>query len=834
MHEPGRGNIRFGTWELRPIERVLLVQGKPAKIGNRALDVLLVLATGAGEPVSKEDLLATVWRGLVVEDNNLTVQVTALRRLLGADAIVTVPGRGYRLAERPQAPPPPAAAPRSPPPPAAPVLVGRDRELGALVDLLVQCSVVSVVGTGGVGKTALARAAAARLAGTWRDGIHWLELAPLPRSAPLLPVLAKALQVSLDQLGQEPPGFPGTLSDLEALVVLDNCEHVVGRVAELLQQGGAAAPGIRWLITSQEPLRVAGEVVLRLGALDLPAAGADLHAAAGSGALRLFRERTRAMDRSFELDAGNVEMAVEICRQLDGLPLALEMAAARVASLGLEGVRDQLGERLRLLTGQRGAPERQMTLGGTFDWSYGLLSPVEQQLFRRLEPFKGGFDAAMAQAMGRLRPDDLAPIDDRSVLAALGALIDKSLVQRAPGSGRLYLLEGARAYARDRLDALGEQAAVAARHAQVVAERFERCDDELKSLSDAAWIARYAAERHNVRAALLWAVDARDADLLALMVASLASLDYQMETQAEVLHVDFPADLLAAAAPRLRARAHLHYAWAQYAYGNRERATELMQRALADFESEGDPGGMFRALTLLVRICRARPGMAAEAQAYAARLLAMKVDETQVPLRLRLMCAIVVQLEDGSPRIARLTEVQMVARSAGLDTVAAMCCAYLTDALLMQGRFEEAAAAAEASMQTIDSHPRSKALVCHNHALALVRLGRCREAQAPARAALRALPSAAPLVIDVCALAAATEQRWPVAALLAGYGEQVRRHRARGSDPAEASAITDTRALLQEALSPERLAELLQLGAALTPEAALAIALPALPAGAST
>jgi hypothetical protein len=531
------------------------------------------------------------------------------------------------------------------------------------------------------------------------------------------------------------------------------------------------------------------------------------------------------MDHRFALDAGNVGAAIEICRQLDGLPLGLEMAAARVASLGLEGVRDQLGQRLRLLVGQRGAPERQMTLGSTFDWSYGLLSDVEQQVFRRLEPFMGGFDPAMAQAMGRLGADDPHAVDAEQALAALGALVDKSLVQRAPAGGRLYLLESARDYARSRLAAAGEQARVAARHAGIVADRFEACDEDLKTLRDADWIARYAPERHNVRAALQWAAETRAPDPLALMVASLASMDYLMETPAEVLHVSFPAELLAAAAPQRRARAYLHYAWAQYADGNRERATELMQQALADFEALGDLGGIYRALTLLVRICRARPDMAPQALQYASRLQAL--DDTQLPLRLRLMSGIGARLQGGEARIARLSEIQAVAQSAGLDTIAAMCSALLTDALLRVGRFEAVADAALACADTIQQRPRSKALVCHNHALALVRLGRCREAVAPARAALRALPGSADLIIDVFALAAATEQRWSVAALLAGYGRHVRQQHERGSDPAEAAAITETHRLLQNALSPDRLAELLLLGASLTGQAALAIALPA-------
>lgn len=826
MHEPGRDSIRFGAWEIRPRERTLLVHGQPVHIGSRALDVLLVLVAQPGQVVAKDDLLAQAWRGRVVEDNNLTVQVTTLRKLLGAATIVTVPGVGYQLGELPRSDAPPKP-PDRPTPTASPgpLMLGRGQEFDALLELLGSAAVVSIVGTGGVGKTTLARAAVARLAGAWRGGSHWIDLAPQPRNAPLLPLIAKALQVSLDGLDPTPQALLSALSDHSTLLVLDNAEHVLETVAGLLEQALTLAPGIRWLVTSQEPLRIGGEAVLRLHPLDLPRAGAPLPEAAASSALVLFCDRARATDHRFTLDPANVEIAGDICRQLDGLPLALEMAAARVASLGLQGVHEQLGRRLRLLVGRRGAPERQMSLGGTFDWSYGLLSEVEQSVFRRLEPFLGGFDVAMAQAMGDLGAGGTAVIDPDQALLALGALVDKSLVQRlSPGGDRLGLLESARDYARQRLEEAGEKAAVDARHARVMAERFRRCDDDLQQLPDADWIARYAPERHNVRAALQWAVAAGDADLLALMVASLASMDFLMETPAEVLRADVPADVLGRAGPSLRALGCLHFGWAHYADGSRERATELLRQALADFEALGDFAGTFRALTLLVRVYRSRPGMAeAEREAL---LRVQALDDTRAPLRLRLMCSLTTRLQDGEARIARLNEVQAVARGAGLDTLSAMCCAHLTDSLNMLGRYEASAEAAMACMESLQMQPRSRALVSHNHALALVRLGRVREALVPAREALRALPGSAQFIVDVFAVAAAAEGRWADAAMLAGHALHIRNQRHHAPDPAEATAIADTRRQLEAALPKDRLDELFLLGASLSTRSALGIAMP--------
>lgn len=241
-------SIRFRGWELRPIERVLLVRGEPVPVGGRAFDVLLALVERRGRVVTKDELLDTAWPGLVVEENNVSVQIAALRKLLGAQAIATAAGVGYRLTAVPEDP---AAAtsvlaptlqgaattsePVLSPLPGAFELVGRDADVDALIALVGGRSLVSIIGTGGVGKTSLAKAVVARRSGTWHDDVHWIDLAPLLSGAQLGPLVAKTLAVDLGGSASVLGDLVSALSQVRALVALDNCEHLLGDVTDLVR-----------------------------------------------------------------------------------------------------------------------------------------------------------------------------------------------------------------------------------------------------------------------------------------------------------------------------------------------------------------------------------------------------------------------------------------------------------------------------------------------------------------------------------------------------------------------------------------------------------------------
>ncbi|MCA0243450.1 MAG: helix-turn-helix transcriptional regulator [Proteobacteria bacterium] len=449
----GNERWRFEQFEVHPAARRLLVEGQPALLGARAFDVLVALIERRGRVVTRDELLDAAWPGLVVEENNLRVQISALRKLLGPRLIATVTGRGYQFTGRLDT----GAAAPLPPQADSGALIGRDAELDALQGLLQRHRLVTVVGAGGVGKTRLAQAWAARQAAAG-SACRWVELAGVDGAQPLPQALAAALAL---------PALEATLPPAQALarvlppdcewLVLDNAEHLAEAVAGVVRTLLDAAPQLRLLVTSQVPLRLPPEQVLRLAGLDVPEQPPTLADAWQPGALALFAERARAADPAFEIDEGNVERVAEICRRLDGVPLAIELAAARVPTLGLQALAAALDERLQLLAGggPRAAPARQRTLRAALDWSVGLLDAPARRLLAVLPSLGTSFTLAQAQAQAVVAG---AGIDGWAVVDALAALVDGSLVIADHGEPTRYRLpETTRLYAASL--AAGAQAA---------------------------------------------------------------------------------------------------------------------------------------------------------------------------------------------------------------------------------------------------------------------------------------------------------------------------------------------------------------------------------------
>lgn len=503
----------FGRFELRPAERLLLADGLPVSLGSRAFDVLVALAARRERLVTKDELLELVWPDTVVEENNMAVQISVLRKVLEDGMIRTVAGRGYQFTARAQEP----LLDRQPGikrgniPAVMPALFGREADIESLSAALERSALVTLCGAGGIGKTSLASMLAQHLSGRFPGGAWIVELAAT-RDPSLVPgVVAQTLGLAL-------PGQADALQELvrathssEFMLVLDNCEHLLEGVAPLARTLSRDSPGVRVLVTSQEPLHVEGEQVYRLGPLSVPD-DEKLATALEHGAVKLFIERVRALQSEFNPQADGLAAIVDICRQLEGIPLAIELAAARVPLLGLAGVRARLGERLRTLGGGVRAPmRRHQTLRAALDWSFNLLAPETQRTLRRLGIFHGGFcvDTALHVVAETSQEDEMW------LLEQLDILLDRSLLVVArPGERPRYrMLETMREYALEQLQALNETERVQQRHARAMRSMLKQAVKERDS-------DRQLDEVANIRSALRYATGAPGEGPVALSLAN--------------------------------------------------------------------------------------------------------------------------------------------------------------------------------------------------------------------------------------------------------------------------------------------------------------------------
>ena len=411
-------------------------------------------------------------------------------------------------------------------------LIGREQDAAAVAQAVLETEghLVTLTGAGGCGKTRLALQAAANLLDEFRDGVFLVELAPLldPKLVPA--VVAAALGLRAQPTRPLLDTLVAWLKPRQLLLVLDNCEHLVEACAQLADAVASACPSVRLLATSREPLRVEGEITWRVPSLAVPdlASTPHLDALARFPAVRLFVERARAVQRRFELTTENAPAVARICVQLDGLPLALELGAARVRALTVGQIADRMDDSFRLLTGgSRSAPTRQQTLKATLDWSHDLLSASERTVFRRLAPFTGGWEMEAAEAV--CAGDGIKRAD---VLDLLTCLVDKSLVlaEEQVGKARYRLLEPIRQYALEHLTSLGECDAVRGRHADHYLGLAEHAAAALwgshttgpfGSAAQLAWHARLEQEHDNLRAGLAWAERQVQAETLARWCVAL-------------------------------------------------------------------------------------------------------------------------------------------------------------------------------------------------------------------------------------------------------------------------------------------------------------------------
>ena len=507
--------LAFGNFRLIPARRLLLEADKPLRLGSRALDILIALVERAGELVDKDELIARAWPGTFVEEANLRVHVGALRKVLGDGRsghryISNVPGRGYCFVasvtrvQQGQSPDAAAPGPRHTDNLPAPLtrMIGRSDSISILAGQLQQRRFVTIVGPGGIGKTTVALAAAETVVDSYEHRACFLDVASLTDPLLMPSALASALG-NLNLSGDPVHSLIAFLRDKEMLLVLDSCERVVEAAAALAEEILKRAPRVHLLATSREPLRAEGEHVHRLPPLAVPPSSLGLTAnnALTFSAVQLFVERAAAKLDGFELSDANAPVVADICRRLDGIALAIELAAGRVDAFGVEGVAARLDDRFRLLTlGRRTALPRHRTLRATLDWSSELLPESERLVLRRLAVFAGAFtlESASAVAAGT----DFAPLD---VVELVVNLVAKSLVTADVGGAVVHyrLLETTRAYALDHLTKSGELEPTARRHAEYYRGLFERAEAEWEATSE--WLAVYLSQIDNMRAALDWA-----------------------------------------------------------------------------------------------------------------------------------------------------------------------------------------------------------------------------------------------------------------------------------------------------------------------------------------
>jgi predicted ATPase/DNA-binding winged helix-turn-helix (wHTH) protein len=477
--------IAFGPYVLFPRLRTLKRDGKSVRIRDKPLDLLIVLAESIGDMLSARELAERVWRREWVEETTVRATVYALRRLLGKtiegeDYIRTTVGRGYgfsgsirieRSVPTPNKVRSPALVPatvRGPGrlPPLLGSVIGREREILRVVELLGCNRLVTITGIGGIGKTTIAISCASRLAEAEID-VCFVDLANVKEEGLVPSTIAAALGSEHPSLSPSSYVF-GRLAGGRLLLILDNCEQVVDTAAAFAEAMLREAPDVKIIATSREPLRADGEIVFRLHGLSCPPPSDDIGAkdALAFSAVQLFVERAAAASPEFALTDALAPAVSHICRRLDGIALAVQLAANRVPSFGVHGVEARLDDRLRLLgNGMRTAAPRHQTLEGALDWSYDLLTPQESSLFTRLAVFDDIFTTAAALDVAAF-----PPIEATDVEALVAKLVEKSLVifvGDTPTS-TYRMLETVRAYARDRLRTTGDEAVVTERHSRHV------------------------------------------------------------------------------------------------------------------------------------------------------------------------------------------------------------------------------------------------------------------------------------------------------------------------------------------------------------------------------
>ncbi|GAC1433999.1 MAG: BTAD domain-containing putative transcriptional regulator [Chloroflexota bacterium] len=615
--------------------------------------------------------------------------------------------------------------------------VGRAWEVAEIGDLLTMSRLVTLTGPGGCGKTRLALEVAATRVAAHAAGVWLVELAALADPALVPRAVAAALGIT------ERPGQPlrATLRTFlrprDLLLVVDNCEHLIDACASLVADLLADCPYLRVLATSREGLAVAGERTYLVPSLATPdpAHQPTLERLAAYEAVTLFLERARSRHPALRLTAANAGAVAQICARLDGLPLALELAAARVGVLPVEGIAARLDDRFRLLTGgMRTALPRQQTLHATIDWSYALLSPAERRLMQRLAVFAGGWTLEAAAEV--CAADGGAGAE---VLDLLGTLVDKSLAQarEEDGAVRYRFLETVRAYAQEHLEASGDQDEIARRHAASYLALAEQAEPALWSLQQTSWFRRLAAEQDNLRAAITWAL-AHDEVAVALRLAGALwrFWTYQGDYGGwrRLIETGLARATEASVPAQVRAKALEAAGWLAFHQWDYAAAAALGAESLRLARGEGDPLAVRGALVVMAK---GAYGLGRQAEAIALFDEALDICRAQgyssflAPLLTSLGMAL-AKAGEGARAEGLMEEALGLLQTQGETYIGAQTMRSLAHLVLAHGERERAAALFRESLRVSNENGHKQGLAESLEGLAAV-CGAARQAKQAAR-----------------------------------------------------------------------------------------------------
>jgi predicted ATPase/class 3 adenylate cyclase len=715
--------------------------------------------------------------------------------------------------------------------------VGREAEIGAIISLIEKNLLITLVGSGGVGKTRLSLQVAANLLDGSGDGVWFIELAPLTSGDYIPSSVAQALGITLPTEGDPVENLARALKTKHMLLVFDNCEHLVEPAARVISAILHGCPKVKVLASSRQGLGVAGEATYQVLSLDLPAKDAT-HLSATDllryESVALFVERAGAASAAFSLSDDNASVVADICRRLDGIPLAIELAAARVKMLSPHQLRERLDERFRVLTGgSRDVLPRQQTLRALIDWSHDLLDERERTLFRRLAIFANGFTLEGAVEVGS--GEDL---DELDVFDVLASLVDKSLILAEPHGDtlRYRLLESTRAYALEKLADAGERDLVAGRHLRYLRGRFAELSERHKRTAQAAdLIAALQTELEDVRSAL----DDALADSAVIdggeLLANIGAITWQatgLDAEA-IVRCEAYLTALPAGESRLRGRLSTALSRLLLDSGHKLRAFELAAEAVEQARASGDASSLTGALvvyayaaTLLSRLDDAERALA-EVEA---------IPESSAPRRISFLNAraylswVRGDLEAAARMFQQLRKEHHSLGNTNGELTTALHIAEVEHA---RGQTQEAIAIVRETLSAVRSgaDKNTLAFLLINLAGYLATVDDISGAAAAAREAIGIYTAREPdhayvaVAIEHLALVFALRGDHARAAALEGYADTAFARLGFEREFTEITTHDRLTALLHDGLAPHELGGLIAEGAALTPEAAIALAL---------